>query len=501
MSSEHLDVLVVGAGIAGIAAGYNLQTRCPDKTFAILEARDAIGGTWDLFRFPGVRSDSDMYTLGYTFNPWRDQTAIADGAAILSYIRETAAQFKIDEKIRFGHRLCRAEWSSEQALWTVGIEHEGEVLEMRCNFLLCCTGYYQYEAGYTPDWPDLGQFAGQVIHPQHWPEDYDYSDQRVVVIGSGATAVTLVPVMAEEAAHVTMLQRSPSYIFAGPREAPYAKWLHRIFPEPIATRLVRWWAIYKLLEQYYPARWWPERVKDMLREQAVEHLGPDYDVDKHFTPEYNPWDQRVCLATDGDLFEAIKAGRVTMVTDHITGFDADGIQLQSGERVDADLIVTATGLRMKILHGVELIIDGEAIDLSEHFNYKGVMLDNVPNLVSVFGYTNASWTMKAELACEYTCRLLKHMDEHNYDVALPHKSATQNDSEPIVDFTSGYIQRALAHLPKQGTEHPWRLYQNYLLDLRSLRFSSVDDGVMHFSKASGRQQPALSTTEAAAMGD
>lgn len=498
---EHLDVVVVGAGLSGIAAGYYLQAHCPKKRYAILEAREAIGGTWDLFRFPGVRSDSDMYTLGYTFNPWTDQRAIADGATILNYIRETAARFNIDEKIRFGQRLCRAEWSSEQAHWTIGVQRGAELIELTCNFLLLCTGYYQYDEGYTPDWPTLARFGGTVIHPQDWPEDYDYSGQRVVVIGSGATAVTVVPVMAQQAAHVTMLQRSPSYIASRPAEDKLVNGLQRVLPTRTAHRLARWKGILTSVYEYFLARRFPQTVKKSLIDQIREDLGPDVDVDKHFTPDYNPWDQRVCLTPDGDFFEAIKAGRVTMVTDHIAEFDAQGIQLQSGERLDADLIVTATGLKMKILHGVELFVDGDPVDLAEHLSYKGMMLSELPNMASILGYTNASWTLKAELSAEYVCRLLNHMDAEGYDSVTARLDAAQSETMPVVNFTSGYVQRALDTLPKQGTEHPWKLYQNYLLDLRAMRFSPLEDGALTFSRAVASEPAAKTADPVPAAGD
>jgi monooxygenase len=482
MTSEHIDILIVGAGLSGISAGYYMQTQCPDKSYAILEAREAIGGTWDLFRYPGVRSDSDMYTLGYRFRPWHSDKAIADGPSILQYICETAAEYNIDQKIRFDHRLCRASWSSEAAQWTVDVERgaEREPLQLTCNFLYMCTGYYDYDQGYTPDWPGFDDYQGRIVHPQHWPQDLDYSDKAVIVIGSGATAVTLVPAMADEAAHVTMLQRTPTYIVAQPSEDALANWMRRKLPERVAYTFTRWKLILLNLVFYYLSRWWPGAMKRMIKKGVRDELGDDYDVDKHFTPPYNPWDQRLCLVPDADLFKSIRSGKAGIVTDHIEAFTPTGVKLQSGEELRADIIVTATGLVMKLMKGVELFVDGEQVDLSKTVGYKGMMYSDIPNMASAFGYTNASWTLKCELTSEYIARLLNYMDAHGYRQATPRRSDSTLSEEPIVDFSSGYVQRALESLPSQGSKRPWKLYQNYLFDLAITRFGRLDDGTMEF---------------------
>ncbi|MDX1664390.1 MAG: NAD(P)/FAD-dependent oxidoreductase [Candidatus Promineifilaceae bacterium] len=488
MSSDHFDVLVIGAGLSGIGAGYYLQRNFPDKSYAILEAREDLGGTWDLFRYPGVRSDSDMFTLGYSFRPWRDAAAIADGPAILSYIRETAAEYGIDEHIRFGHRVCRAEWSSAESRWTVLAERgpENELVRLTCDFLYMCTGYYDYDRGYLPEWPSLEQFAGQVVHPQHWPEDLDYGGKRVLIIGSGATAVTLVPAMAEEAGHVTMLQRSPTYIATMPTQDAVADWLRAKLPERVAHDIIRWKNALRGIAYYSVMRWRPEMMKRVLVEQVQEELGEDYDVDTHFTPRYNPWDERLCLAPDGDFFEAIRSGAASVVTDRIERFTPTGVRLQSDREVEADIIITATGLVMKPTGGIETVVDGEPVKLPETMTYKGMMLSDVPNMAMAIGYTNASWTLKCELAHRYVCRLLAYMDEHGYVQCVPRRDAGVEE-EPLIDFTSGYVQRALHTLPSQGSQRPWKLYQNYLLDWLTFRFGKVDDGTMEFR---GREQVA-----------
>lgn len=485
MTQEHLDVLVVGAGLSGIAAAYYLQTRCPRKTFAILEGRDAIGGTWDLFRYPGVRSDSDMFTLGYKFHPWKDPKAIADGPSILSYIRETAAEYGIDRKIRFGHRVCGASWSSEQAMWTVEVQHEGKITQLTCNFLFMCTGYYDYDAGYLPDWDGMETFKGHIIHPQKWQHDVDYTDKRVVVIGSGATAVTLVPAMAEKAAHVTMLQRSPTYVVSMPAHDNVAGFLRRVLPGRMAYSIARWKSILMTMYFYYFSRWFPETVKRMIVRMVQQELGTDYDVEKHFTPDYNPWDQRLCLVPDSDLFKSIKSGKASVVTDHIETFTETGIRLRSGEELEADIVVTATGLVLTLMKGVQLVVDGEPVDFSKTLSYKGMMYSDIPNLASAFGYTNASWTLKCELTAEYVCRLLNYMDEHGYVQCTPRRQDAKITAVPVVNFTSGYVQRAIDSLPHQGSKRPWKLYQNYILDLFSLKLGSVKDSTMEFRSVKG----------------
>ena len=484
MVAEHVDVLIVGAGISGIAAAYYLQTRCPAKRYAILEARDAIGGTWDLFRYPGIRSDSDMHTLGYSFRPWPEAQAIADGPSILSYIRETARIYGIDRRIRFDHRLRRAAWSSADALWTVEAEQgpDRRIVRFTCGFLFMCTGYYDYAGGYTPEWPGVERFAGRIAHPQRWPEDLDYGGKRVVVIGSGATAVTLVPALAERAAHVTMLQRSPSYVLALPRQDAQANWLRRHLPERLAYRLTRWKNVLQSMAFYTPSRRRPAAVKRMIVRMAREQLGPDYDVDTHFTPRYNPWDQRMCFVPDADLFQAIASGRASVVTDQIDTFTETGIRLRSGAELPADIIVTATGLVLRLMSGVQLLVDGAPVEPAKTLSYKGMMYSDVPNLASAFGYTNASWTLKCELTAAYVCRLLSYMDRHGYAQCTPRRHDSSIVEEPLLSFTSGYIQRALDTLPRQGSKRPWKLYQNYALDLLALRFGRLNDGTMEFKR-------------------
>jgi len=480
---EHFDVLIVGAGLSGIGAGYHLQTECPGKSYVILEGRDAIGGTWDLFRYPGIRSDSDMYTLGYNFRPWREAKAIADGPSILQYVRDTARENGIDKEVRFNHRVMRAQWSSEEARWIVEAERSdtNEPLQFSCNFLFMCSGYYDYANGYLPEFPSADAFAGKLIHPQHWPDNLDYEGKRVVVIGSGATAVTLAPAMAEKAAHVTMLQRSPTYIVSRPSEDTLANSLRQKLPAMLAYQITRWKNVLLGMWFFRLARRKPEKVKAGIIGLIRKQLGPDYDVATHFTPRYNPWDQRLCLVPDGDLFREINAGRMSIVTDHIERFTQSGIKLKSGEELQADIIVTATGLQMKLFSGLEVSVDGTRIDLAKTMSYKGMMFSGVPNFAAAFGYTNASWTLKADLTCEYVCRLLRYMDRRGYRQCMPKRDPSVAEL-PWLDFTSGYVQRALHQLPRQGAKKPWRLYQNYARDLMALRFGSVKDGAMQFSK-------------------
>ncbi|MET0648809.1 MAG: NAD(P)/FAD-dependent oxidoreductase [Pyrinomonadaceae bacterium] len=486
---EHVDVLVVGAGLSGIGAACHLRMECPGKSLVILEGRAALGGTWDLFRYPGIRSDSDMYTLGYRFRPWRDPKAIADGPAILNYIRETAAEYGVDKMIRYGHRVRRASWSSEEARWTVEAETEpGEsVVRFTCNFLHLCTGYYDYESGYTPEWPGVERFRGRIVHPQKWPEDLDYAGKRVVVIGSGATAVTLVPAMAERAAHVTMLQRSPTYVVSRPAEDKIANWFRRRLPDRAAYALTRWKNVLLGMFFYNLARKRPELFKRMLAKGVRRQLGEEYDS-RHFTPRYNPWDQRLCLVPDADLFRAIREGAASVVTDHIESFTETGLRLKSGEHLDADIIVTATGLVLKLISGMQLLVDGAPVDLPKTLVYKGMMFSEVPNLAFAIGYTNASWTLKCDLTAEYVCRLLNHMDGHGYAVCTPRVNDPDLGEEPVIDFTSGYVRRALHTLPRQGSKTPWRLHQNYVRDLSMMRYGRVDDGTMEFRKATAARR-------------
>jgi monooxygenase len=484
IASEHFDVLIVGAGISGIGAGYHLQENCPDSSYAIFEARDDIGGTWDLFRYPGIRSDSDMYTLGYSFQPWTHSKAIADGPAILDYLRDTMREYGIDRHIRFRHRVRRASWSTPLARWLVEVERgeAREIAYVTCNFLFMCSGYYDYASGYTPQFPGSERFAGRIVHPQKWTSDIDYANQRVVVIGSGATAVTLVPEMAKSAAHVIMLQRSPTYVISRPAEDFIANGLRRVLPARIAYGITRWKNVLLGMLFFRLSRSRPESIKKLILDGVRKALGPDYDVATHFTPRYNPWDQRLCLVPNGDLFEAINAGRASIVTDQIETFTEHGIRLRSGAHLAADIIVTATGLNLQLLGGMQVNVDGREIDFARTLNYKGMMFSGVPNLASSFGYTNASWTLKCDLTCAYVCRLLRHMQKHGYRQCTPTNDDPSISEVPWIDFSSGYVQRALPKLPKQGSKVPWKLHQNYALDILMLRFGSIDDGVMEFSR-------------------
>jgi cation diffusion facilitator CzcD-associated flavoprotein CzcO len=478
---EHFDVIVVGAGLSGIGAGYHLQANSPKKTYAILEGRDAIGGTWDIFRYPGIRSDSDMYTLGYSFKPWREAKAIADGPSIRKYVRDTASENGIDKKIRFGHMVKRASWDSSTARWTVESEVGAQVVRLTCNFLFMCSGYYSYAGGYDPEFPGRDTFKGTIIHPQKWPEELDYKNKKVVVIGSGATAVTLVPAMAEQAAHVTMLQRSPTYVVSRPAEDAWANWMRERLPAKLAYSAVRWRNVLFGMYFFNLARKKPGQVKKYLIDMVRKELGEGHDVETHFTPRYNPWDQRLCLVPDSDLFQSLKSGKSSVVTDTIETFTLTGIKLASGKELDADIIVTATGLKVELLAGMQVSVDGVVQDMSRTMSYKGMMYSDVPNLASSFGYTNASWTLKCDLTCEYVCRILNYMDRHGYVEARPRKDASVAET-PWLDFSSGYVQRAKDVLPRQGTKKPWKLYQNYALDLVTLRYGKVNDGTLQFSK-------------------
>lgn len=487
-SIEHLDVLIVGAGLSGIGAAHHLQEAFPGRSYAIFEAREELGGTWDLFRYPGIRSDSDMHTLGYRFKPWTAAKSISDGEAILDYVRETARDGRIDTKIRFQHRVVRAEWSSEEALWSVEAERvdSGESVRLTCSYLWVCSGYYRYDQGFTPEFPGAEDFKGETVHPQHWPADLDYSGKRVVVIGSGATAVTLVPAMAEKAAHVTMLQRSPTYIASLPAEDPIANGLRRFLPEKAVYTIVRWKNVMIQALIYQLSRRRPRAIKQFIRKGVERSLPAGYDIDKHFKPKYNPWDQRMCLVPNGDLFKTIRDGDATVVTDTIERFTEGGIKLDSGEQLEADVIITATGLNLLFLGGMELVVDGEPVNISEKMAYKGMMLSGVPNCAFTVGYTNASWTLKADLTSEYVCRVLAHMDSHGYRKSVPELSDPSVEEMPLLDFTSGYVLRSLHEFPKQGSKEPWKLRQNYVLDIRTIRRGPIDDGAMRFSNPAPR---------------
>ncbi len=483
---NHQDVIIVGAGLSGIGAAYYLQSKCPSKTYTILEGREAVGGTWDLFRYPGIRSDSDMHTLGYDFKPWTEAKAIADGPAILEYVRETAAEHGIDQHVRYRHRVISASWSSEQAAWTIEVRREdrGETLHIEANLLFMCAGYYRYEQGYLPEFRGRDRFRGEIIHPQHWPEDYDYRGRNVVVIGSGATAMTIVPEMAKDAGHVTMLQRSPTYVFSQSDTDVIANVLRKILPQKTAYALTRWKNIRLQQFTYRQTRVRPGFMKWFLLRRVRKELGRDYDVEKHFTPTYNPWDQRVCLVPNSDLFCAIRSGKASVVTDQIDTFTEEGIRLQSGEELAADIIITATGLDLLVLGGVEFAVDGQPVDFADTYTYKGIMCSGVPNLVSTFGYINASWTLRADLIAKYFCRVVNYMDEGGYRQCMPRLRAEDQgmSARPwIVGFSSGYIQRVLGELPKQGDHEPWTNLQNYGLDRKRFLDEDIDDGALAFA--------------------
>jgi cation diffusion facilitator CzcD-associated flavoprotein CzcO len=485
MTTEQFDIVIVGAGLSGVGAACHLRMRCPDKSFVILESRDAIGGTWDLFRYPGIRSDSDMHTLGYGFRPWLDSKAIADGPAILHYIRETAAEFGVDRHVRYRHAVRRAEWSSADSQWTVEAGGpDGRPLRFRCNMLLMCAGYYSYEQGYLPEFEGREDFAGRIVHPQAWPEALDYRGRRVVVIGSGATAMTLVPALARQAGHVVMLQRSPTYVICRPDEDLLAKLLRRFLPARWAYGVTRWKNILLQHLLYRQARAHPARMKRKLIRWAKRELPEGYDVERHFTPAYDPWEQRLCLLPNADLFGAIRAGKASVVTERIDRFTETGIRLASGNTLDADIVVTATGLQLQVLGSVELVVDGRKVDFGNTFAYKGIMLSDVPNLVSTFGYLNASWTLRADLVAEFACRLINRMDRKDADTVVPVLRPGDRDMRQrpwVTGFSSGYIQRMLGALPKQGDREPWLNPQDYLGDLKRFRKAPLDDGVLVFS--------------------
>ena len=491
MTPEHVDVLIVGAGISGVGAGHHLQERCPDKSLAILEARADMGGTWDLFRYPGIRSDSDMHTLGYRFKPWTDSTALADGPSILSYVREAATEADLHDRIRYHHKVASAAWSTAESRWTVEVERTdtGEAVQLTCGFLFMCSGYYDYDQGYSPEFPGIERFGGRVVHPQHWPEDLDYAGKHVVVIGSGATAVTLVPAMADTAGHVTMLQRSPSYVVSLPGEDPIANLVRRVLPEKAAYALIRWKNVLLQMGTYRLSRSRPKLVRELVRRGAVRALPPGYDVDRHFNPKYDPWDQRICAIPDGNLFDAISDGRAEIVTDRIETFTDVGIKLESGKELEADIVITATGLNLLFLGGMTISLDGEPVDVSQTMTYKGMLLSDVPNFAFTLGYSNASWTLKADLTSEYVCRLLNHMDEHGYTRCVPRAHGARPSEDPLVELTSGYVLRSLQHLPKQGPGDPWQLKMNYALDLRSLRHGPLTDTAMEFSSPAAKPDP------------
>ena len=480
LHAATVDVLIVGAGLSGIGAACHLQTDAPGTTYAILEARATSGGTWDLFRYPGVRSDSDMYTLGYRFKPWNQAASIADGDLILDYIRETSREYGVEQHIRYGTRVIAAAWSSADAVWTVTAEANGQTSTWTCRFLYLCSGYYRYDEGYTPDWPGLDDFTGQVIHPQLWPAEFDATDKKVVVIGSGATAVTIVPALAEAAERVTMLQRSPSYLLPAPATDPIAGFLRKHLSSETAYRAIRWKNIKVGTFTYALCRKRPKQVRALLRRFTVKSLPEGYDVDTHFTPSYNPWDQRMCLVPDGDFFAAVRSGKADVVTDHIETFTPTGIRLRSGAELPADIVITATGLNLLPLGGIAMTVDGEPISVPERLAFKGMMLEGVPNLAFALGYTNASWTLKIDLVSSYVARLVALMKQRGQSTVTPRRPAYAMATEPFIDMTSGYFERSRALMPQQGDRAPWRLAQHYGRD--SVLFTGpVDDPALEFT--------------------
>lgn len=498
ISSQHVNVVIVGAGLSGIGAAYRLQTRCPNKSYLIFEAREQIGGTWDLFRYPGIRSDSDMFTLGYPFRPWKQAKSIADGPSILHYIRETAEENGIIPKIRFKHWVRAARWSSSEARWNIEVEvgEQGENLRYTCDFLFVCSGYYRYDQGHTPEFPGSQSFKGRIVHPQKWPEDLDYAGKRIVVIGSGATAVTLVPAMAERAAHVTMLQRSPSYVAPLPDRDVIGNTLRRLLPEQAAHGAIRWKNMLLTMGFYQLCRRAPAFARKLIRRGVEKRLPKGYEVDTHFNPRYEPWDQRLCLVPNDDLFKAISNGRASVVTGQIETFTEKGIRLASGQELDADIVVTATGLNVLVIGGMKLSVDGRPVEPGQSFVYKGLMLSNVPNFAFCVGYTNASWTLRSDLSSIYVCRVLNHMDKRGYQKCMPVPRDSAMRARPLLGLNSGYVLRAAEALPKQGPAKPWFMRQNYILDAVTMKVTPLTDGVLQFSS---RQDQARQTREVQAL--
>ena len=476
----HKDVIVVGAGISGIAAGYNLKKTCADKSFSILEGRKNLGGTWDLFKYPGIRSDSDMHTLGFRFKPWIHDKSIADGPSILEYLNETVDENNLRENILLNHKVKSANWNSKKSLWELVVQENDSKVNMTCNFLFLCGGYFSYTKPHMPSFKNYEKFEGQIIHPQFWNEEVDYSNKKIIVIGSGATAITLVPSIAEKAEHVVMLQRSPSYVISRPSEDAINKFLRKFLPIKITYFLIRWKNILWQSYTFFLARKFPERIKKTIQDLLRVELGDDYDIEKHFSPSYKPWDQRMCLVPDSDLFKAIKKNKASVVTDQISQFISDGILLKSGEKISADIIVTATGIELNSLNDINVTLDNIKINANERLTYKGMMLSGVPNFALSFGYVNASWTLRADLTCEYVCRLIKLMDKKGVDCCVPLDDKTAYGDDDLIDFTSGYVQRGLHLMPKQGNKAPWKNYQNYLKDIFAVRLFSIKDSNLNF---------------------
>ena len=476
----YKDVIVIGAGISGIAAGYNLKKSCPNKSFSILEGRQNLGGTWDLFKYPGIRSDSDMHTLGFRFKPWIHDKSIADGPSILEYLNETVDENKLRENILLDHKVNSANWNSDKSLWELIIQNNGQQINMTCNFLFLCGGYFSYSKPHMPEFKDYDKFNGQIIHPQFWNEETDYSNKKIIVIGSGATAITLVPSIAEKAEHVVMLQRSPSYVISRPSEDSINKFLRKFLPIKVTYFLIRWKNILWQSYTFFLARKFPEKIKKTILDLLRVELGDDYDIEKHFSPSYKPWDQRMCLVPDSDLFKAIKNNKASVVTDQISQFVSDGILLESGEKISADIIITATGIELNSLNDINVTLDNVKINAHERLTYKGMMLSGVPNFALSFGYVNASWTLRADLTCEYVCRLIKLMDKKGVDCCVPVDDKAAYGDDDLIDFTSGYVQRGLHLMPKQGNKAPWKNYQNYLKDIFAVRLFSIKDSNLNF---------------------
>lgn len=484
MNSKHLDVLIIGAGLSGIGAAAQLRRECPGKSFALIERRASMGGTWDLFRYPGIRSDSDMFTLGYSFKPWKEEKSIASGESILNYIKETAADYKIDDHIHYGRKVISVSWSTPDTSWTVTTEREEDGTQdvFTCNYLIGCTGYYNYDAGFTPKFPGTEKFQGQIVHPQKWSKDIDYTNKKVVIIGSGATAVTLLPAMANNTSHITMLQRSPTYVATVPEKDAISIQLRKFLPEKLVYKLARTRnvgiqrAVYKLSKHR------PKTMRRLLLAVTKKQLGENFDM-RHFTPNYNPWEERLCAVPDGDLFKVIKAGKASVVTDTIKTFTETGILLTSGKTLEADIIVTATGLDLQMMGGITPVVDDEAIKISESMIYKGAMLSRLPNLTMIFGYTNSSWTLKADMVNEFTCRLLNHMDKEGIAYCVPEAKETDISNKPFLDLQSGYVVRAADKLPRQGNATPWKVVQDYFHDIPILKYSRINDGILRFSES------------------
>lgn len=482
MTLTHFDTIIIGAGISGISAAHYMQTDCPTKTYTILEGRKNIGGTWDLFRYPGIRSDSDMYTFGFAFKPWVNPKVIAPREDIMHYLQETVAEEGIEKHIRFEHRLLNASWSSEAAKWSLTVQTPDSATPVifTCSFISLCMGYYDYESGYTPNFAGKEDFVGTIIHPQKWDESLDYTNKKIVVIGSGATAVTLIPNLTEKAAHVTMLQRSPTYVVAQPDVDKLAIRINKLFPEKMAHRINRFRKILFQRFSYAFSRKFPELMKKVLRKKLVEEMGKEFDIDKHFTPSYNPWDERLCLVPNGDFFQAIKSKKASVVTDHIERFTENGIKLVSGEILEADIIVTATGLNAQLFNNIDFEVDGEQVDFSKKVCYKSVMFDGIPNMTYAFGYTNASWTLKCDMTNQYTCRLINYMAENGYKQCMPVQQDSEMSLKPFLDFTPGYVLRVIDKLPKMGDKKPWKIEQNYFYDRKMFENDPLNDGVLTY---------------------